>query len=215
MLSHLSFAGLATLSSSTTDATTNPPATPLAVESSVPAAKPTTPAAKPTTHAAKPTMPAAEPTGVKLYLEDLAIGDRWWSDAREISGDDVSDFAGLTGDADPLHQAGDADSPFGGPVAHGLLGLSVMAGLSSDHPRVATLALVEVSDWRFEAPIYFGDQVRVLTTVESISSHGRRAGRVVWHRQLFNQVDRVVQSGRIICLVARQTRLSARPNAPR
>lgn len=149
----------------------------------------------------------------KLFLEDLQAEQTWSSDAREITGDDVADFAALTGDTDPLHgDGGDLDSPFGRPIAHGLLGLSVMAGLSSDFPRVATLALVEVSDWRFEAPIYFGDVVRVQTTVRSISPHGRRAGRVVWFRRLINQNDRVVQSGQIVSLVARRSRLS-RPSS--
>lgn len=173
-----------------------------------------------------------ENESAKHFLEDLAIGDHWWSQSREITGDDVAEFAVLTGDDDPLH--GDdlpaepsLDSPFGEPIVHGLLGLSVMAGLSSTSPRVATLALVEVADWKFEAPVFFGDSVRVLTTVESISPHGRRAGRVVWRRELFNQKGRLVQSGRIVSLVARRKRLtrsstdknntnhSARPNAPR
>ena len=141
----------------------------------------------------------------RLYWEDLSVGDRWWSNWREISGDDVHDFAALTGDEDPLHTGGD-QSPFGRPVAHGLLGLSVMAGLSSIEPPVATLALVELSGWKFEAPIFFGDRVRVLTQVESIRPHGRRAGRIVWYRELRNQDDRVVQSGRIVSLVASNSR---------
>jgi 3-hydroxybutyryl-CoA dehydratase len=142
-----------------------------------------------------------------LHFENLAIGDRWLSPWREVTGDDVAEFAVLTGDEDPLHTTGVVDSPFGRPVAHGLLGLSLMAGMSSQHPRVATLALTEVLDWRFEKPIYFGDQIRVLTEVESLEPHGRRAGRVSWKRQLLNQDDRVVQQGKIITLVARGQRL--------
>ena len=141
-----------------------------------------------------------------LYLEDMSVGDRWKSDSREISGDDVADFANLTGDHDPLHTADGAVSPFGEPVAHGLLGLSVMAGLSSEQPNVATLALVGISDWQFEAPIRFGDLVHVVTEIEQIQQHGRRAGRVTWIRQLVNQNGRVVQQGRIVTLVATRAR---------
>ncbi|MFK8112797.1 MAG: MaoC family dehydratase [Rubripirellula sp.] len=141
-----------------------------------------------------------------LYLEDMQVGDRWLSDWREITADDVADFAVLTGDHDPLHTNEGAGSPFGEPVAHGLLGLGVMAGLSSSKPNVATLALVGVADWQFEAPVFFGDRVQVSTEVESIQQHGRRAGRVTWFRQLLNQHGRVVQRGRIISLVATKAR---------
>ena len=146
-----------------------------------------------------------------LHFEDLSVGDQWVSPGREITGDDVENFAQLTGDHDPLHEQHAVDSPFGEPVAHGLLGLSVLAGLSSDCPRAATLALVGISDWSFEAPVFFGDVVHVMTEVESIHKHGRRTGRVTWVRQLINQKGRIVQQGRFVTLVgtkARARRLS-------
>src|SRR5690606_32772467 len=102
-------------------------------------------------------------------------------------------------------------SPFGQPVVHGLLGLGVMAGLSSARPMVATLALVSIQDWKFEAPIFFGDVVHVLTTVTELASHGRRAGRVTWRRQLVNQRNRVVQQGTFVTLVAARTRFKSAP----
>lgn len=142
----------------------------------------------------------------RLYLEDMSVGDSWLSEEREISAEDVADFAMLTGDHDPLHSDDGAASPFGEPVAHGLLGLSVLAGLSSARPCVTTLALVSVSDWKFEAPVFFGDIVRARTEVEKIEEHGRRAGRVTWLRQLLNQHGRVVQQGRFETLVATKAR---------
>ena len=142
-----------------------------------------------------------------LYFEDLSVGDRWVSPKRIITADDVADFAILTGDHDPLHRDQDAASPFGEPVAHGLLGLSVLAGLSSDYPRAATLALVGISDWSFEAPVFFGDSVHVLTEVECLQKHGRRTGRVTWVRQLINQHGRVVQRGRFVTLVGTRARV--------
>ncbi len=154
-----------------------------------------------------------------LYFEDLNVNDRWLSEWREVTADDVSDFAILTGDDDPLHKQ-DSDntrSPFGEPVAHGLLGLSLLAGLSSQNPRAATLALVGITDWQFEAPIFFNDRVQVLTSVEKLELHGRRAGRVTWVRQLLNQHGRVVQRGRFVTLVstrARARRVAAQHQTP-
>ncbi len=151
-----------------------------------------------------------------LYFEDLRPGDTWTSPAREITADDVVDFADLTGDHDPLHTdpITAADSPFGEPVAHGLLGLAILAGLSSQHPSVSTLALVGLTDWRFEAPIFFGDLVQVITTVIDVHVHGRRAGRVTWSRQLVNQHQRVVQQGTFITLVATRRRGSRVMDTP-
>ena len=140
-----------------------------------------------------------------LYADDLKVGDSWLSDWREISGDDVADFASLTGDHDPLHTDTTGDSsPFGQPIAHGLLGLSVLAGKSTNYPRVATRAFTSVADWEFKAPIFFGDKVQVLTEVESLEDHGRRNVQVVWFRKLLNEEGKVVQQGRFITLVSRR-----------
>lgn len=140
---------------------------------------------------------------IALFFEDLQPGDFWVSPEREVTADDVADFADLTGDHDPLHtdQLAGVESPFGGPVAHGLFGISVLAGLSSNHPKVATLALTGLRDWQFAAPVYFGDTVHVLTTVLEAVPHGRRAGQVTWQRQLINQHGRIAQSGTFVTLV--------------
>lgn len=152
--------------------------------------------------AAEESASALEP----LCLEDLRVGDRWISEFREITSEDVANFATLTGDHDPLHRADGDHRTFGEPVAHGLLGLSVLAGLSSCAPRVATLALIGISDWQFEAPLFFGDRVQVVTEIEEVQQHGRRAGRITWQRQLRNQDGRVLQRGRFISLVASRNR---------
>ncbi len=142
-----------------------------------------------------------------LYLEDLEVGRTWKSPSRTLTETDIMSFAGLTGDYDPLHVDREfaAETPYGRPIAHGLLGLSLMAGLSSTCPRVRTLALVRVDQWMFNRPVYIGDTVHVLTEVESITPRGRRSGEVVWFRKLINQRGECVQSGRISTLVSCHT----------
>ena len=147
-----------------------------------------------------------------LYMEDLSEGDSWTSPWREISGEDVADFARLTGDHDPLHtDTSGQSSPFGQPVAHGLLGLSVLAGQSTMFPRVATLAFTEVRNWEFKAPVFFDEKVQVVTEVESLEAHGRRACKVVWFRKLINESGKVVQQGRFVTLVASKSRAKKEP----
>lgn len=139
-----------------------------------------------------------------LFLEDLAIGSSWTSPARTITETDIISFACLTGDYDPLHvdQEYASNTPYGKRIAHGLLGLSMLAGLSSTYPRVRTLALVKVGEWLFQRPVYIGDTVHAVTEVESISPRGRRSGEVVWHRKLINQRGECVQSGKLVTLVS-------------
>jgi len=170
---------------------------------------PTRPALETPTETTTPTTldtEAGQQAG-PLCVEEIQVGDQWSSPWRKIAADDVALFAQLTGDNDPLHSDDGDSSPFGEPVAHGLLGLSVLAGLSTEHPRVATLALVGLADWRFEAPIFFNDSVQVVTEVESIEKHGRRAARITWLRKLVNQSGSVVQQGRFVSLVATKARL--------
>ena len=139
-----------------------------------------------------------------LYLEDLEPGASWTSPARTLTETDIVSFAGMTGDFDPLHVDHEfaASTPYGKPIAHGLLGLSLMAGLSSTCPRVRTLALVRVEDWQFVRPIFVGDTIHTVTQVESIVPRGRRSGEVVWLRKLVNQRGECVQSGKIVTLVS-------------
>jgi acyl dehydratase len=142
-----------------------------------------------------------------LYLEQLELGAIWTSPSRTVTETDVVFFAGMTGDYDPLHTDHEfaAKSHYGKPIAHGLLGLSLMAGLSSTTPRLRNLALIKVDSWDFHRPIYVGDTIHVVSIVERITPRGRRSGEVVWHRKLMNSRGECVQSGRITTIVARQT----------
>jgi acyl dehydratase len=147
-----------------------------------------------------------------LSFEQLNIGDRWTSDARIISLEDVSRFADLTGDRDRLHVDPDfaARGPFGKPIAHGMLGMSILAGLSSTAPLVRTAALIDIRSWNFLKPLFPGDSVHVVTEITDLKSHGRRHGEVHWVRQLINQKGECVQNGVLVTLVSRQSPLSQR-----
>lgn len=140
-----------------------------------------------------------------LFFDQLRIDDQWESPSRLITEEDVGEFADLTGDHDPIHVDAKyaAQTPFRQPIAHGLLGLSFMAGLSSNYPRVQTTALVSVHDWQFIKPIFIGDSIHVITKVIGLEEHGRRNGAVRWFRQVVNQHNQVVQQGGLTTLVAK------------
>ncbi len=141
-----------------------------------------------------------------LYFEEMEIGQVWRSPARTITETDVVNFAGMTGDYDRLHVDHEFASrtPFRRPIAHGLLGLSLVAGLSSGSPRPQTRAFVAIRNWEFKKPIFFGDTVHVVNEIIDKCAKGRRNGQVVWRRALVNQNEEVVQEGVFETLVARR-----------
>jgi acyl dehydratase len=138
-----------------------------------------------------------------LAFEDVNTGDVWHSPSRTVTETDVVNFAGMTGDYNPLHVDHEfaRNTPFGRPIAHGLLGLSLVAGLGSFSPWMQTTAFVRIVDWQFTKPLYIGDTVRVRTEVMSKQPRGRRHGLVTWRRELINQSGEVVQQGSFETLV--------------
>lgn len=150
-------------------------------------------------------------TNKPLSFEQLNIGDKWTSANRTVVAADLLSFAELTGDHDPLHTDPQfaANGPFGKPVAHGLLGLSILAGLSSNAPAVLTAALIDIRSWSFSKPVFAGDVVRAVTEIIDLKPRGRRHGEVHWYRQLVNQKGEKVQDGILVTLV---TRLVPLPN---
>ncbi len=139
-----------------------------------------------------------------LLFDDIPVGRCWRSPSRTITEADVINFANITGDFNPLHvdYKYAAESHYRRPIAHGLLGMSWVAGLGSHAPNVKTIAFTGVRDWQFTRPLFFGDTVHVRTTCVDKSLAGRKAGRVVWHRQLINDAGHVVQEGYFETLVA-------------
>jgi acyl dehydratase len=129
-----------------------------------------------------------------------------------MTSSEIREFADLTGDFNRLHLDDEyaAQTPFGEPIAHGLLGLSVLVGLSSVAPTVQTTALLDIHSWRFRKPIFVGDQIHAVTAVTALREHGRRHGEVHWYRKLVNQRGEIVQDGMLTTLVVRDTPASSK-----
>jgi acyl dehydratase len=137
-------------------------------------------------------------TSQHLYFDDIAVGQEWESPGRTVTEADIVNFAGLSGDFNPIHMDHEfaATTPFRRPIAHGLLGIAMSSGLTLFSPSVRTLAFLCMRDWQFKEPIFAGDTIRVRLKVLDIAprSRGRRAA-VTWQRQIVNQHGKVVQEG--------------------
>lgn len=143
-------------------------------------------------------------TALHLYFDDVEVGQRWESQGRTITETDVVQFAGVSGDYNPIHMDHEfaRGTPFRRPIAHGLLVFSVASGLGLHYPPMRTLAVLQIREWYFREPVYFGDTIRVRGEVvhKEVRARGRR-GEVAWRRQVVNQEGKVVQEGVVVTLV--------------
>ncbi|MCC6418873.1 MAG: MaoC family dehydratase N-terminal domain-containing protein [Gemmataceae bacterium] len=159
-------------------------------------------------------------TTAHLFFDDVAVGQEWQSPARTITETDIVNFAGLSGDFNPIHMDHEfaRTTPFRRPIAHGLLVLSISSGLCVQAPPMRTLAFMGIREWKFLGPVFIGDTVRVVSKVleKEERSRGRR-GVITWQRQVLNQERKLVQEGFTVTLVegrAAQTLRDARAAAP-
>jgi len=131
------------------------------------------------------------------FFEDFKVGELLVTGRRTVEGGDVSRFAGLTGDFNPLHtdEVFAAQTPFGARVAHGILTLAVSNGQQnlSGWFEGTALALLGLDRLRFTAPVKFGDTINTEMTVKQTreSAKGDR-GVVTFDVVVKNQRGEVV-----------------------
>ena len=102
------------------------------------------------------------------YYEDFEPGRVVETPGRTITEADIGNFAGLSGDFNPLHtdEVFAQEAGVGGRIAHGPMvlgmafGLGARAGLFDE----TVLGLLGVQ-WTFEAPVRPGDTLRVAIAV--------------------------------------------------
>ena len=89
------------------------------------------------------------------------------SDWMDIDQQRVNDFADVTGDHQWIHidvERAKKESPYGAPIAHGFLTLSMIPALSKDNFRVQNAKLVinyGLNKVRFLAAVPVGSRIRV------------------------------------------------------
>lgn len=103
------------------------------------------------------------------YWEDFRAGEVLVTGRRTVDAGDVSRYAGLSGDFNPLHTDEEfaKTTPFGTRVAHGILTLAISNGQQNlaGWFEGTTFALLGLDKVRFTAPVRFGDTVHTAMTV--------------------------------------------------
>src|SRR5690606_199007 len=97
-----------------------------------------------------------------------------------------------------------AGTQFGERVAHGLLGLAIASGLSYQLGFLdGTVLAFTALDWKFRAPIFIGDTIRVAVKVtKKREMKAAGGGFVSFDVQVLNQEDKVTQKGEWTVLIA-------------
>jgi acyl dehydratase len=93
---------------------------------------------------------------------------------RTISQSDVHAFADLSGDHNPIHVDAEfaASTPFGKPIAHGMLVASLFSKLlAQEIPGEGTVYLEQ--SIRFLAPVFVGDTVTATITADAWVKEGK------------------------------------------
>ncbi|XWX05178.1 MaoC/PaaZ C-terminal domain-containing protein [Aggregatilineales bacterium SYSU G02658] len=152
-------------------------------------------------------MPIA-PDGrlIGLYFEEFVEGQKMVTRGRTVTDSDLVQFAGLTGDFNPMHT--DAEymktSMFGQRIAHGLLSLSYAMGQAYQLGILerTVLAFREL-DVKFSAPVFIGDTIHAeLTVAEKTEARRLGGGLVKFELRIVNQEGKVVQRGTLSLLMA-------------
>jgi acyl dehydratase len=128
-------------------------------------------------------------------FEALEVGQEFTTRGRTVTEADVVAFAALTGDWHPQHSDAEwaSTSPFGERIAHGMLVISLAAGLLPFDPE-RVVALRRVSDATFKRPVRFGDTLRVEGRIAELSEE---AGLVTFAWKVLNQEGQVVCRARV------------------
>ncbi len=141
-----------------------------------------------------------------IYFEEIEIGRRMVTRGRTITEADLVNFAGLTGDYNPMHTDADymKQSQFGQRIAHGMLTLSYAVGQAYQLGFMErTILAFRSLEMKFSAPVFIGDTLHVeLVVREKKEARRMGGGWVTLDVKIVNQDGKSVQSGEWVVMLA-------------
>lgn len=145
------------------------------------------------------------------FFDEWVVGEEFLTPSRTMTETDIVLFAAMSGDYNELHTNEEfgKKNQFGRRIGHGLLGLAVSHGLLFRLGLLegTAIAFLGVEEWKFEAPFFIGDTIRVKVKVadkkESKSKPDR--GVIKLFLQVIKGENTVLQSGYKTIMVQRKT----------
>lgn len=144
-----------------------------------------------------------------LHFDDFEPGRVFYSASRTVTEADVVNFAGLSGDFNPLHtdETFAAGTPIRTRIGHGMLSMAIATGLANQMGifEGTTLALMQQTI-RYTGMVRFGDTIRVEMTVKDRKpSRNPSRGVVTYDVVIKNQKDDHVVESEWVLMMARKT----------
>ena len=132
------------------------------------------------------------------------MGQQWESLGRTVTEADVVNFAGLSGDFNPIHIDHEfaRSTPFRQPIAHGLLVFSIGSGLGVSCPQMRTLAFVQVQEWNFKGPVFIGDTIHLRSKVLEFHNRMFNNSAHIGHNKFAILVDRSTKKAKAVLAAA-------------
>ena len=135
-----------------------------------------------------------------LYWEEWKIGAEFVTSARTITETDIVNFAGISGDYNPLHIDEEfcRNTQFGTRIAHGPLVYSIATGLIFHlHLYDDTLiAFLGFDSLKFTKPVKIGDTIHArVEVIEKRETSKSDRGIMKRLLQVLNQNNELVQEG--------------------
>ena len=135
-----------------------------------------------------------------LYWEEWKIGAEFVTSARTITETDIINFAGISGDYNPLHIDEEfcRNTQFGTRIAHGPLVYSIATGLIFQlHLYDDTLiAFLGFDSLKFTKPVKIGDTIHArVEVIEKRETSKPDRGIMKRLLQVLNQNNELVQEG--------------------
>lgn len=145
---------------------------------------------------------------VSTWFEDYVLGSAREFRGRTITAEDIQIHADQTGDHFPHHLDAEwcATQPFGRPMAHGTLVLSVAVGMTATDINPASLSY-GYDRIRFVRPVFIDDTLAVRAEITAMRDHRsqpERYGIVEEELRVTNQNDETVLALTHIYLVEKR-----------
>lgn len=143
------------------------------------------------------------------FLDEFVVGEVYTTHTRTITETDVTMFAAMTGDYIELHtsETEAKKTQYGRRIAHGLLLLAISHGLLSRLGIVdgTGVGFAEIENWKFKAPVFFGDTIHIRITVKEARPSRSKPDRGILKLgfEVVNQDGAVVQEGVKVLMMRR------------
>ncbi len=143
---------------------------------------------------------------IGLYFEDMTVDRVFRTRGRTITEADIVQFAGLTGDYNPMHTDAEymKDHLMGQRIAHGMLTLSYAVGLMYQLGFMErTVLAFRGLEMKFSLPVFIGDTIHTEAKITETKKMARLGGgNVTCEVKIINQEGKTVQSGTMTLLMA-------------